>query len=282
VLALLAAARNLDTRRDFVEVCTIAAELAGRWDLVDEMRGNAERRPAPSPKPRPEAAPERGYPPIDEVRELLAIPAWEDRAVCGYLSSRAINPEALEIASVGVMFDGVAVGAVAYALPDGSLPTWARFHGRPWSETGHRLIVPMVDATGELRSVRACRIVDDDSPKRLPPGGHRAAGLIMASEFGLALLRGTWTPSTDMRVIVRVVEGEPDYLSVLTVRSTIISAVFGVVSGSWGPGFVARRIPAHALCAIETHADAAGEKYATDIIASLRAAGVAVIERMAP
>lgn len=48
VLGLIAQVYGLDGRRDFVEVVTIGAELAGRWDLVDELRGNAERRPSPA------------------------------------------------------------------------------------------------------------------------------------------------------------------------------------------------------------------------------------------
>jgi hypothetical protein len=282
-LSLVAAAHGLEPRRDFVEVCTIAAELAGRWDLVDELTGKTERRPAPAPKPRPEPLPERDYPPIDEVHALLRHPAWDDADACAYLCSRAIDPERLELASVGVRFAGVDVGAVAYALDrTASLPRWARYQGRPWTETGHRLLVPMVDAAGELRSVRAIRVVHADTPKRLPPSGHRASGLVMASELAVGLLRGTWRPAPDAgHLAVRVVEGEPDYLSALCVATMLPTAVIGVVSGSWSED-IARRIPSRALVAIQTHDDEAGERYAVEVGASLEHAGVHVIARVKP
>jgi hypothetical protein len=282
-LALVAVAHGLDPRRDFVEVVTVAAELAGRWDLVDELRGNVERRPAPTPKPRREPEPERDYPPIGEVAALLTRPAWEDPEARAYLTSRAIDPGRLEVASVGVTFPGVEVGAVAYALDASAvLPRWASYQGRSWQETGHRLILPMVDASGELRSVRACRVEDADSPKRLPPGGHRAGGLVMANDVALALLRGTWQPSADLRVGVRIVEGEPDFLTVVAAPSAAIAtAVFGIVSGTWGTAFAAR-VPRHALVALQTHDDPAGARYAAEIRSSLDAAGVRVVTRITP
>jgi hypothetical protein len=282
VLRLVAVAHGLDTRRDFVEVCTIAAELASAWHLVDELRGTAARRPPPAPKPRPEPIPERDYPPIDEVRAMLTRPAWEDEEACAYLRSRAIDPERLEVASVGVTFAGVQRGAVAYSLDVAAeLPRWARYHGKPWTEMGYRLLVPVVDATGQLRSVRAVRVKEGESPKRLPPGGHRAAGLVMANDLALALARGTWTPSTDLRFAVRVVEGEPDFLTVLTAPASIATALLGIVGGSWSNDF-AVRIPRHALCAVQTHDDAAGERYAAEVGSSLEAAGISVVARLTP
>ena len=287
VLSLVAAAYDRDLRREFVEVVTIGAELAGRWDLVDELRGNRERRPAPPPKPRPERDPERDYPPIGEVRALLTRPAWKDETACAWLRSRAIDPDALETASVGVAFEGVEVGALAYALDAAAeLPRWASFKGsapvaRPWTETGHRVLVPMVDAAGELRSVRACRILDGDTPKRLPPSGHRASALVLANALALALLRGTWTPSASLRVGVRVVEGEPDFLTVLGTRTDIATTVFGVVSGAWTADLAAR-VPRHALCAVQTHDDDAGDRYAHQITDALTAAGVAIVTRITP
>ena len=281
-LSLIAKAHDLDARRNFVEVCVVGAEIAGRWDLVDELRGNRERRPSPPPKPRPEPEPERDYPPFGEVRSLLTVPAWEDEPACAYLRGRGIDPERIEAASVGVAFSGVDVGALAYTLlAKLRHPSWATYKRDAWTKTGHRLILPMVDAAGELRSVRAIRIEDGDSPKRLPPGGHRAAGLVLADELALELLRGTWKPSPDVRVAVRIVEGEPDFLSVVGARTSIATATIGIVSGSWSGDF-AGRIPRHALVAIQTHDDPAGDRYAEEISTSLRTAGVSVIERVRP
>ena len=105
--------------------------------------------------------------------------------------------------------------------------------------------MPVFDEHGRLRSVRACRTdpgivpVSLDVPKRLPPKGYRAEGLIMANSLGRIVLAGGvvpswWPESKPLRIVV--CEGEPDFLTWASEYSDgdeTAPAVFGVVSGSW-------------------------------------------------
>jgi len=125
------------------------------------------------------------------------------------------------------------------------------------------VIVPVFDATGVMRSVRAIRVTEGASPKRLPPRGFKAAGLVMACEFALAMLRGTYAPER-----VLIVEGEPDFLSASTMSMRHIYARVGITAGSWTVA-LASRVPMTAKVFLGTHDDAAGEKYATAIAATL-------------
>jgi hypothetical protein len=151
------------------------------------------------------------------------------------------------------------------------LPRWARFGGRSWVETGHRLVIPVVDAFGQVRSLRAWRVVDGETPKRLPPAGHRAAGLLLACSMGRGLLAGS-VPQGAQPPTVLITEGEPDWLTWVTHFSDAdedAPAVLGVLSGSWSSE-TAARIPDGATVVLRTHHDSAGERYATEIAESLR------------
>ena len=166
------------------------------------------------------------------------------RAILGvaeYLAGRAIAPEAVEALDL------------ARVLPEGlRLPWWASYRGdapeaRTWLELGYRLIVPMFDAEGSMRLVRAWRVGGGDGPKRLPPSGHRASGLVMADNAGRSLLGSAqWQPGTDGSVLI--VEGEPDFLTWATRFSDgaeTVPAVLGITSGSW-TSEIAARIPKRA------------------------------------
>lgn len=141
-------------------------------------------------------------------------------------------------------------------------PVWARYRGdadeaRRWVDTGHSVILPVYDHDAKMRSVRAWRIVrGDDAPKRLPPAGCKATGLVLANGLALRMLRGETGPC---RVVI--VEGEPDYLSVAT-RWHV--AVIGVLSGSWSEDF-AGRLPFGVSVVIRTHCDKAGDRYADTV-----------------
>lgn len=267
VLTLVGRARGLDTHHDFHQVLAAAAELAGRWDLVAELEGGEPRPQAPSPPqtPTPPATPERTYPDGDTVADLLAacVPVDQDADASHLLRSRGLDPI------------DVAVRDLAYALPPScnSLPGWARFRGRSWVETGHRLIVPVYDHLGALRSVRAWRVTDADTPKRLPPAGHRAGGLVMLDAMGREAFKAggwpSWNPNPPRFVIV---EGEPDHLTV-AVRTPLrqgppTHAVVGVVSGSWTSDLAAA-IPTGAAVSIWTDHDQGGDGYAQTIAHSL-------------
>jgi hypothetical protein len=255
-IGLIAQVRGLSTKSwdQFREVLAEGASIAGRLDLEDEIRAG---RPAPErkPVPLPPPAPERGYPDEAEVTALWSAGGRpdEDPECSGYLAFRRIDPVL------------VSDNLLCRVIPD-ELPPWARYHGRTWAETGHRMVTRVFDAAGTVRSVRAIRVRPGDSPKRLPPGGHKASGVVLANKAACALLRGR--PAA--RVVI--VEGEPDFLCWAT-RS--LEPVIGILSGSWGPDF-AERIPSGATVVIRVHQDAAGDKYAEQIIETLRGRPVSI------
>lgn len=260
-LSLIAIANGLTMRGDdFRQVLILGAELARLYDLQAQLESGKPAgevtRAAPKPRPKLPPEPERDYPPADEVADLWARTLVLDADAQTWARGRGLDPDLL----------GQTVGghALARSLPlKGDLPWWARYQGKTWRETGHRLVVPMFDATGTMRSVRAIRIVDGDSPKRLPPGGYRASALVMACDLALGMLRGTFAPRR-----VLVVEGEPDTLAWMTERTKLAYARFGIVSGSWTREF-ASRIPHDCDVIAVTHGDDAGERYAKEIEATL-------------
>lgn len=258
--SLVGQLQGLDPRSAFRDLLRAEAELLGRWDIVDELEGKAEPRPAPrpAPAPPPPAEPERTYPDAVQVSDLLAACGLtgNDRQVAEWLRTRDLDA------------DQVDVLGLAYALPRASqsLPPWARFRGRSWTETGHRLIVPLHDHLGTVRSVRAGRVGYGDSPKRLPPAGHKVSGLVMANAMALELLRaGAWPDFAQDHSLV-ITEGEPDWMTAC-IRWPA-PAHLGIYSGAWTTD-IARRIPDGTNVAIWTDPDATGEKYAWAVASTL-------------
>jgi len=142
-------------------------------------------------------------------------------------------------------------------LEDGSLPGWAWVEGLgDWYTAGFRLVIPMHDADGVRRSIRARHTGETDPPGRKSTAA-KYRGCAMANPPALELLRGQGGPST-----VVIAEGEPDYLTAATTWPTC--AVFGIVAGSWKPEH-AQRIPDGSTVLLYTDADATGESYADKI-----------------
>lgn len=282
-LAFVAAVRGLDVRRDFRAVLAEGARLAGLHSLADELEGRGgphDRRSAPGPNvgtggarrlnvqapERPDAqASERPYPPEGEVLALWAacVPVPDSPEASAYLEARALDPLEVEARDL------------ARALPvAGELPRWARYQGRTWRETAHTIVLPVFDSLGRMRSVRAMRVRENDTPKRLPPTGFRAGGLVLADATARELLaRGAppdwYAEGEPMRVAIA--EGEPDFLTWATRTrdaDPTPPAVFGIGSGAWSPE-VAGRVPDAARVTIRTHADDAGEKYARHVADTL-------------
>jgi hypothetical protein len=251
-LGLIATVRSLDAKSEFIEVMAVGAELAGRSDLADEIRGGAPadpQRPRVVP-PLPPALPTREFPPVDEVRSLwdASTSVTDDTEVSAYLVGRRLDP------------DLVALRSLARVLPSDNLPEWARYRGDDWSTLGYRMISRTWSARGLLASVRAWRVRAGDTPKRLPPGGHRATEMALANRRAVAMLMGRAQPR---RVIV--VEGEPDWIAA-SLRTD--EPVLGIGSGWWCPAMAAR-IPDGADVEIWTHPDPAGDRYAEQIAATL-------------
>lgn len=205
---------------------------------------------------------EPNYPLRSSIAKLYAQLERVDTvaAVRDYLVRRKIDPTA--VADLGM----------AHAIPDrpcGPLPSWAN----AWWRTGHRLIVPLVDVAGEVRSVVA-RYVGRDSevPKSLPPsGGYERCGLVIACPLAQQLLalgtRPDWWPA-DRTLELVIVEGEIDALALSTHWSDAASeapATMGVLSGAWRQAH-ANRIPPGTTITIATDPDEAGDRYSEQIL----------------
>lgn len=269
-LGLVAEVRGIDRHHEFPALLAAAAEVAG----VDP------RSPTPTPDRRAsrhaEQPLERTYPPENEVIALwrTCLPVAQDDEAATYLRSR-LGDEAPALVD---LFD------LARVIPrDADLPRWARYRGaaaasQPWWATGHRILVPAYAADGTMRSVRAWRICEG-SPKRLPPAGYRASGLVLACSLTRQVLcRGAapeWWPA-DTPLDILICEGEPDFVGLATWYSdadATAPCVLGIISGS-ATEALASRIPPTARVTIVTHRDAAGDRYADVISRLLRGRGI--------
>lgn len=220
------------------------------------------------PTPRRKGLAPHVRPPAQEVRALwgAASSVDKDPAVAAWLQSRALTAR-----RSGWIVDR----DLARALPPSAeLPSWCRFQGRPWSETGHRLVVSMFGPTGCPESLRARNIFLDCPPgeKAAAPAGFAVAGLCMADPLARLVLQDGAAPSWwhgPLRIVVA--EGEADFLTWATHFSDAdeeARAVIGVVAGSWTPE-IAARVPDGSRVVIRTHADEAGDRYADRIAETL-------------
>ncbi|HVG57187.1 MAG TPA: hypothetical protein VNA24_01440 [Hyalangium sp.] len=197
-----------------------------------------------------------------------ARPVTDDVEVSAWLASRGLAPGDVEDRDL------------ARALPEGAiLPRWARFQGQSWCRSSHRLIVPMWDASGVLASLHARSVRPDVPPgsKAASPAGAELRGLVMADALGRLMLEGKaladGLPASELIEVngLWIMEGVPDFLTRATDYSEADAAaptVLSVLSGSWTAA-IAARIPDGATVAIETHLDAAGDRYARAIAATL-------------
>lgn len=268
VFDLLAVVERLDQVRDFPELLHRAAELAHVELERDATRPPMKMARAKTPPTVARAAPTRPYPPADEIGAFWALcrATTEDPDVGLWLEGRGLSPAAI------ARYD------VARALPaTASMPPWASYRGdpekrpkpEPWPALGYRLIVPLYDAGGVIRSVRARAITPTDGPKALPPAGYAAKGLVMADPLASMMLAlGSWPEHAEKRVVIS--EGEPDFLTWAS-RGTGARtlAVLGLAgSGLWTKE-IADRIPDGSTVILRTDQDDAGDRYAEQITATL-------------
>ena len=260
MLSLIAAVHGLNLRADFPAVLSEAARLAG-VALTEPTRATSTAIETGSTT----------YPDEGEVSALWrdAYPVEADITAAAYLTSRAVEVEMVDLYDLARVIQPWAV-----------TPTWARCRGKSWAST-HRLILPVVDHLGAVRSLRAWQIdgTSDDAPKRTAPAGKALSGLILACPTARRMLATGEAPQASLDVIVT--EGEPDFLtwaSRLSDANEAPPAVLGVVAGAWCDA-IAARIPDGARVIIRTHQDTAGDRYAAEIKATLEGRNVRVLDR---
>lgn len=252
-LTMVAMVHGLDVRTEFKDVLLEAASAAGLHQIVDELRGGKKYEPRALPA-APPVEPDRDYPDPADVAALWAAagPVDADEDSRWHFEGRGLDARAatrMGLARALVLGNGTWCQA----------PQWARYRGSWWPEHGFRVIVPVYDAAGSMRSVRAWRTTDGEGPKRLPPAGHRASELVLSNEIGVEMLAGKAT--APCRIVL--CEGEPDFI-VWALRAPWLP-VLGVLSGSWSPAF-AQRIPYGSEVIVRTHHDDAGDRYAAHVI----------------
>lgn len=221
-----------------------------RRRLADEARRllSGPQRPLDrsSPRRNPVVPSEPKRPPRREVRDLLyrhiVLPSADD-AVFLYLLRRGIDVHWLDEEEP----------LVRVLAPGAPCPAWARFGRRLWSETGHRLLLPLFDVGGRAVSLVGRR-VGEERPKAVFPRGCEVKGLVMANHVARRWLAGL----SEVREVV-VVEGVTDFLTVAGMFEDV-GAVIGVVEGAWTQP-LADRIPDDAEVMVATDLDPTGDKY---------------------
>ena len=141
--------------------------------------------------------------------------------------------------------------------PDGNAP-------RHWAETGHRLIFPLYEAKGQIRSVLARAIVP--SERKSTTAGPRS-GLILLDGVVLDWLR-RYRPVVDDAVL-HVMEGEIDFMlrCEAVQKEPLSHGVVGITSGAWKKAH-AWKMPYPIHVRLDTDNDGQGDKYARDITAT--------------
>lgn len=226
-------------------------------------------RAAPRTPPIP-AAP--CWPPAAEVRALWesAHPVTDDADVSAWAGRRpGLDLQQLEL------FD------VARVLPaEVPCPRWARHAEAAWSCSGHRLLAPLVDPHGRLRSLRA-RHLGGGEPKELAPTGHEVGGLVLACPLARALFGGSARVTAAARERVRanglvIVEGTPAFwgwLSAFSDADENAPAVIGIASGGWqqvhADAVAAAGESASVRVILDVDPDPGGERLADQVLPSL-------------
>ena len=268
VLAFVVTGSRLGSDRAQME--TLRADLAARGLISEDDHRPARRAPRRPLPPAPvEPPPSEAWPPVDEVRDFMqsGLKVSEDAQVVDFLRHR-YQQHADRLIALLEQLD------LARAIPDRVHPRWARIAGKRWREQGFRLMFPLVDASGQMRSLRVRRTTLEPStlPKALPPVGHGCRGLVLACDRGAALLRGEappWWPSGLLHRLT-VVEGETDWMTHLLYRKTDTDpAIIALYSGAWLPDHSAA-LPQGSILTIRTDHDDAGHRYADGVLRASR------------
>jgi len=161
---------------------------------------------------------------------------------------------------------------LARAVPERlTLPSWAAYRRVPWNRSGHRLVVRLFDAQGQLASLTARCIVptDDDGKKALFPPGPRG-GLLLADEAGRWALRA---PHDYIPTELWIAEGLTDHLALASDFASFDESAPGTLGivgpGSWSMA-AADRVPDRVVVVAAVDADEAGDRYLAEIVKTFR------------
>ncbi|MFM2416617.1 MAG: hypothetical protein RL385_1340 [Pseudomonadota bacterium] len=245
--------------------------------LVNEL---AERigagSPSPSWEPARSLAPPATVAGTDDAAEVWARaePLSSDGDVVRWLENgRGLDAQVVELSDL------------ARVLPAGvDVPLWAGCDRRgsfvPWPRAGYRVIVPLFDARGALRSLRFRKPAPGG--KARPAVGVTTAGLVMADGIARVVLETgevpPWWSAATFSVVVA--EGEPDFWCWATEAArrglaegcTSFPATLGVVSGSFNEA-LARRLPRRTNVISAVDHDEGGERIHARLAAHVNAAG---------
>lgn len=245
-LRLIATVHNLNERvgTDFKEILLIACDIAGLSEVAAEISEGKPRANRPIPQPA-QPVPERTYPPASELERfwMECGSVQKETSVKRILEQRKLDPDEVDRYGLAKAITG-----------NQWLPGWATYQNNTWRFSGHRLVMPVYDCNGMMKSVRAWDVEGKAEAKRLPPTGYKAHGLAMGNSRAIALLSKKHGPCR-----ILVTEGEPDFLTASTKWFWL--PVVGLINGTWGPEF-ASKIPLGSEVVVMTHHDKAGDKYA--------------------
>ena len=252
-------------------------ELVRTRDFTSNVEYLRERLGCVPPVPRLSIAPE-------PVRSVIRPPG------VGKFYARCVSVDTDAVVRSwcsrrGLDAKTIALHDLARVIPEGlKLPAWI---GKPWvASKGYRLVLPVFDGQGAIRSVRLRTTHRNREPKSLAPRGHTAGRAVMADGLGRWLLRGEEKARKIVeRVGIYIVEGEPDFLTAASLSPRRSwrprwsgdghPAVFGLFQSAWCDE-IARRIPGDSIVTIWPHDNprdsdglGVGERYAHEVRDSL-------------
>lgn len=227
-------------------------------------------------KPQPDLEPHK-YPDSTEVMRLWesSLPATEDHDTSSWLESRGLDPVKIQSLNLARTLD-----------KNIKLPVWASFRRRGWFTAGYRLIFPMWDAKGRMKTLHARRF-NDHNPKAVAPSGYELRGTILACNTAKRILETGKLPehlsSADQLKII-ITEGEPDFLTWATRENPNKDyVVIGVISGSWPDDSIGRnlasRIPEGSHIYIRIHGDEKGKKYVDSLTSTFKGRKITLYRR---